>query len=93
VLALVMTGMGSDGLEGAKAVRSAGGTVLAQDEATSAVWGMPGRVAKDGLAAALVPLGSLAGVLIHKVMEGRLDGREERLEPWPLRREVAYGVL
>jgi two-component system chemotaxis response regulator CheB len=68
-LAVVMTGMGSDGLDGCRAVRSARGTVLAQDEATSAVWGMPGRVAKNGLAHALVPLPSLAAALIHRVQE------------------------
>jgi two-component system chemotaxis response regulator CheB len=49
-LAVVMTGMGSDGLAGAIAIVNAGGLVLAQDEATSAVWGMPGRVASAGLA-------------------------------------------
>ncbi len=56
-LALVMTGMGSDGFEGAQSVHDVGGTVIAQDEATSAVWGMPGRVARGGLAAATLPLG------------------------------------
>jgi two-component system chemotaxis response regulator CheB len=50
VLALVMTGMGADGAEGARAVRAVGGQVWAQDEATSAVWGMPGAVVRAGLA-------------------------------------------
>ena len=44
VLALVLTGMGSDGLAGAKSIVAAGGHVMAQDEATSVVWGMPGQV-------------------------------------------------
>jgi len=48
--AVVLTGMGQDGLEGARAVRAAGGRVLAQDEQTSAVWGMPRMVAEAGLA-------------------------------------------
>jgi two-component system, chemotaxis family, protein-glutamate methylesterase/glutaminase len=55
VAAVVLTGMGSDGAEGARAVAEAGGRVLAQDEATSTVWGMPGRVAKAGLAEAVLP--------------------------------------
>ncbi|MCX7374225.1 MAG: chemotaxis-specific protein-glutamate methyltransferase CheB [Alphaproteobacteria bacterium] len=50
VLAVVLTGMGQDGLLGCRAVAQAGGTVFAQDEASSVVWGMPGAVAKAGLA-------------------------------------------
>ncbi len=49
-LALVMTGMGTDGLNGARAVRERGGTVFTQDETTSAVWGMPGSVTAAGIA-------------------------------------------
>ena len=60
VLALVLTGMGSDGLAGAKSVVAAGGSVLAQDEATSIVWGMPGQVANAGLCSALLPLPEIA---------------------------------
>ncbi|MGH6682408.1 MAG: chemotaxis protein CheB, partial [Pseudolabrys sp.] len=60
VLALVLTGMGSDGLRGAQAVAAAGGSILAQDEATSVVWGMPGQVAHAGLASALLPLNEIA---------------------------------
>ncbi len=63
VLALVLTGMGSDGLRGSQAIAAAGGTILAQDEATSVVWGMPGQVAHAGLASALVPLNDIAGKL------------------------------
>lgn len=55
-LAIVLTGMGSDGCEGARTIAMAGGTVLAQDEATSVVWGMPGAVAKAGLCSAILPL-------------------------------------
>ena len=65
-LAVVMTGMGTDGLEGSLAVRAAGGSVLAQDEATSAVWGMPGRVAEAGLTDAVLPVGRLAAALIER---------------------------
>ena len=60
VLAVVLTGMGSDGLAGARAVVDAGGRVLVQDEATSVVWGMPGAVTRAGLADAVLPLDLLA---------------------------------
>ena len=62
-LALVLTGMGHDGLAGCRHIHEAGGTVIVQDEASSVVWGMPGAVAREGLAAATVPLGELAPVL------------------------------
>jgi len=58
-LALVLTGMGSDGLNGAKTIVAAGGAVLAQDEATSVVWGMPGQVANAGLCSAVLPLNEI----------------------------------
>lgn len=58
-LAVVLTGMGKDGLEGSRAIRDAGGAVLAQDEGTSTVWGMPGHVARAGLADAVLPLGRI----------------------------------
>ena len=60
VLALVLTGMGSDGLRGAQAIVAAGGNVMAQDEATSVVWGMPGQVAHAGLCSAVLPLNEIA---------------------------------
>jgi two-component system, chemotaxis family, protein-glutamate methylesterase/glutaminase len=56
VMALVLTGMGFDGLNGAKAIVAAGGHVMAQDEASSVVWGMPGQVAQAGLCSAVLPL-------------------------------------
>ncbi|MXP62329.1 chemotaxis-specific protein-glutamate methyltransferase CheB [Roseomonas sp. M0104] len=60
VLAVILTGMGQDGMLGCKAVAAGGGMVLAQDEASSVVWGMPGAVAKAGLAEALLPPEQLA---------------------------------
>lgn len=71
VLALVMTGMGRDGLEGAEAVAAAGGQVLAQDQATSVVWGMPGLVTQRGLADATLPLGELGAELVQRVSAWR----------------------
>jgi two-component system chemotaxis response regulator CheB len=59
-LALVLTGMGADGLNGAKELVAAGGHVIAQDEATSVVWGMPGQVAHAGLCSAVLPLPDVA---------------------------------
>ena len=52
--------MGSDGLRGSQAIVAAGGTILAQDEATSVVWGMPGQVAHAGLCSAVLPLDEIA---------------------------------
>jgi two-component system chemotaxis response regulator CheB len=59
VMALVLTGMGQDGLKGSRAIREAGGLVLAQDEESSVVWGMPGAVAQAGQADAVLPLEAL----------------------------------
>jgi two-component system chemotaxis response regulator CheB len=61
VLALVLTGMGSDGLAGAKEIVAAGGHVFAQDEETSVVWGMPGQVTNAGLCSAVLPLQEIGG--------------------------------
>lgn len=55
-LALVLTGMGSDGTQGARQLSKAGAAVIVQDEATSVVWGMPGSIAKAGLARDILPL-------------------------------------
>jgi two-component system, chemotaxis family, protein-glutamate methylesterase/glutaminase len=62
-LALVLTGMGADGLAGARTIVAAGGHVFAQDEATSVVWGMPGQVTNAGLCSAVLPLPEIAGKL------------------------------
>src|SRR4051812_11823386 len=60
VLGVVLTGMGSDGRIGAGQIRDAGGTVLAQDQATSVVWGMPGAVTQAGFADEVLPLDRVA---------------------------------
>jgi len=64
LLAVVLTGMGQDGLRGCQAVIAAGGDVVAQDEASSVVWGMPGAVARAGLTRILAPPDALAGHII-----------------------------
>lgn len=61
ILTVILTGMGSDGMKGSRAVVEAGGTVFAQDEASSVVWGMPGAVATAGLCNAVLPLSELGG--------------------------------
>lgn len=63
VMLLLMTGMGHDGLAGARLGKARGATVIAQDEATSVIWGMPGAVVQAGLADAVVPLGDLPAAL------------------------------
>jgi len=70
-LAVVLTGMGSDGTQGAAAVVTAGGAVIAQDEASSVVWGMPGSVAQAGLCAAVLPLHEIAPKVIRLFAGGR----------------------
>jgi two-component system, chemotaxis family, protein-glutamate methylesterase/glutaminase len=67
VLAVVLTGMGQDGLRGCQDVTAAGGRVLVQDEASSVVWGMPGYVARAGLADAALPLDELAVEITRRV--------------------------
>lgn len=64
-LAVVLTGMGSDGAAGCRIVRAQGGVVLAQDEASSTVWGMPGAVANEGLAHKVLPLAAIAPEILR----------------------------
>ncbi len=70
-LAVVLTGMGQDGLLGCEAIRKSGGQILAQDEATSVVWGMPGAVARAGLADKVLPLPLMAGEIIRRIRGDR----------------------
>jgi two-component system, chemotaxis family, protein-glutamate methylesterase/glutaminase len=64
-LAVVLTGMGQDGLRGAREVVAAGGTVIAQDQATCVVWGMPRAVTEAGLAQQILPLQSISAELVR----------------------------
>lgn len=64
-LAVVLTGMGQDGLRGCEAIAESGGRILAQDKSTSVIWGMPAAVANSGLADAVLPLPEVAGEMVR----------------------------
>lgn len=78
-LGLIMTGMGQDGLRGCEEICTAGGRVFVQDEESSVVWGMPGFVARAGLADRVLPLDQIAGAIVRRV------GRKG--PPWRAARE------
>lgn len=78
VLAVVLTGMGADGTRGSAAIREAGGEVIAQDEASSVVWGMPGSVVSANLADGVFPLAGIALELIRRVSFRRLAAASAR---------------
>jgi two-component system chemotaxis response regulator CheB len=65
VLGVVLTGMGSDGTHGGKGIVAAGGSVIAQDEASSVIWGMPGSAANAGICAAVLPLDQIGPKLVR----------------------------
>jgi two-component system chemotaxis response regulator CheB len=71
VLGVVLTGMGQDGLRGGERIRGAGGDVIAQDEATSVIWGMPGFVVRNGVATEVLPLDQIAVEIVRRVRRGR----------------------
>ncbi len=71
ILALVLTGMGHDGAVGAKEIADAGGNVIAQDEATSVVWGMPGATVATGACAAVLPINEIGPKAISVLRGGR----------------------
>lgn len=66
-LAVILTGMGQDGLRGCHQIRDRHGQILAQDEASSVVWGMPGFVVNAGLADAVVPLAQMMSEILRRV--------------------------
>ncbi|MBC7977514.1 MAG: chemotaxis response regulator protein-glutamate methylesterase, partial [Myxococcales bacterium] len=76
-LGVVLTGMGHDGLVGCGAIREAGGDVIVQDEASSVVWGMPGFVARAGLASQVMPLEQMGSEVRRLVALGG-EAREGR---------------
>jgi len=69
ILAVILTGMGQDGMKGCKAVVDAGGGVIAQDEASSVVWGMPGAVANAGFCSSVLPVGDIGAAIKQIAMK------------------------
>ncbi|MDE5446559.1 chemotaxis-specific protein-glutamate methyltransferase CheB [Bradyrhizobium sp. CSA207] len=69
ILSVILTGMGSDGMRGAKDIVAAGGSVIAQDEASSVVWGMPGAAANAGICSAILPLNQI-GSKVNRLFAG-----------------------
>jgi two-component system chemotaxis response regulator CheB len=65
-LGVILTGMGQDGLKGCEALCAAGASVIVQDEASSIVWGMPGFVARAGLAEKILPLDQVAREIVRR---------------------------
>ncbi len=65
VLGLVLTGMGADGAQGSEAIATAGGTMIAQDEATSVIWGMPAQAIATGSCSAVLPLNGIAETVVR----------------------------
>src|SRR6202163_577626 len=65
IMSVILTGMGSDGMRGGREIVAAGGSVVAQDEASSVVWGMPGAAANAGICAAILPLNQIASKLVR----------------------------
>lgn len=70
LMTVIFTGMGQDGLNGCKEVIKAGGSVFAQDEATSVVWGMPGAVATAGICHDVLPLKEMFGRVCRYIQKG-----------------------
>jgi len=71
ILAVVMTGMGQDGLRGCTLIREKGGQIIVQDKESSVVWGMPGAVAQAGLADKILPLDQISGEIIRRTFASR----------------------
>lgn len=71
VITVILTGMGNDGAKGAQDIVNAGGTVIAQDEKTSVVWGMPGAAASSGVCSAVLPISELPSYVANFVSRTR----------------------
>jgi two-component system chemotaxis response regulator CheB len=74
-LAVVLTGMGRDGLRGCEEIRARGGEVLVQDQESSVVWGMPGFVASAGMASRVLPLTELGGEIVRRVTDDHRNAK------------------
>ena len=87
-LAVILTGMGQDGMRGCEHIRERGGEVLIQDEASSVVWGMPGAVAAAGLANKTLPLDAIASEINRRV--GLITGTVKPIVPPVKNLSVVY---
>jgi two-component system chemotaxis response regulator CheB len=67
VLAVILTGMGADGTKGGQAIRAADGEIIAQDEATSVVWGMPGTAVAAGIVDQVLPLNAISDEIVRRI--------------------------
>jgi two-component system chemotaxis response regulator CheB len=76
VLCVVLTGMGQDGLRGARAIHEVGGRVLVQSGPTCVIWGMPKAVEEAGIAEAVVPLSELGAAILARIGNGLLPLRD-----------------
>ncbi|MFQ5716745.1 MAG: chemotaxis response regulator protein-glutamate methylesterase [Nitrospinales bacterium] len=72
-LGIILTGMGQDGLIGCEHIKETGGQIVVQDEETSVVWGMPGFVARSGLAEKIIPLPQMQREIVSRLKHGRSD--------------------
>ncbi len=79
LLGVILTGMGSDGLAGCRAIRTAGGAVMVQDNASSVIWGMPGAVANAGLANKILPLHAIPGEILRLLAPNSTAPRPEAI--------------
>ena len=75
VLGVILTGMGQDGLRGCEDLAARGGRIFVQDEASSVVWGMPGFVARAGLAQKVFPLDAMAMEITRAIDQSRLASK------------------
>jgi len=71
IIGVILTGMGKDGLDGARRIKEAGGKIIIQDEESSVVWGMPGSVSRAGVADGTYPLSKIADVLVKYIRSER----------------------
>jgi two-component system chemotaxis response regulator CheB len=74
--------MGQDGLKGAQQLRACGAQILVQDEASSVVWGMPGFIARAGLADGVLPLGDIATGIERRLSPFKRDGLTTGAQAW-----------
>jgi two-component system chemotaxis response regulator CheB len=83
VLGVILTGMGRDGAQGAGVIRTAGGEMFAQDEASSVVWGMPGAVVMAGQADRILPLNQLAAQISSALSQNQQPSGRHAATPVP----------